>query len=1088
MSIHLHAPSNLVEREDDEESVPSSEEDDDDQTWDDWVSDSNSRQPCRSLFEDKVFQNAEAALAYDKTTYGFNLDEKPTPENVSHLTGSESFFSSDEYLRPVVEDDPLLQLHSGDWSDSEDEAANSDPEKRIRVLEQKLAQTREEFNAYRALINQRLNLIEAASDERAEAEAKTRDDDSHYFESYGVNDIHAVMIQDKVRTSTYAHYILTTPAVFENATVLDVGCGTGILSLFAARAGAKRVIAVDASDIASKAEKIVRANGLENIITVVKGKIEDIQLPNDIEKVDVIISEWMGYALLYESMLDSVLVAKSRFLKPGGVMAPSQCKMMLGLCDASEIVKERISFWNDVYGFDLSVMAEGVPEEAIVDVVGPHTMLSDPYTVKDLYIPELSPRQLDFTSSFKLISTVQRRTKVTAFILYFDTFFTQSGKPVPPGTEVKNVGEDEAMVAEVWPVGGKPAPQRRASHHSLTRDSERRPQRRKTEDEQTAKGKEKETDVVTSFSTGPRSIPTHWKQTLFILREPFIADEGTVIAGQFCCKKSEENSRELEIEIRYIVKASEEEASEEQDVVVQIFKKYCHEPRASVTLCYSTSILSPGFMPSKSSSSSSNGAHLSSSRKATDVELVLEILHHITDDEQPEDKHIPHFHPPINGYDVPASKRVARFLDIIALFSVSQDKEVASATASFVHDHDKNSLGIVIYLVYNTESRARSRAEVIKHLKTLFSLVKRIPTPPAPHFPSQVKRGQPRVNIPNDVLEELFREVYQFGWDIFVERAAKEESRKAFEVVKEAVMKDRAYFTPVELILVRVLLMNISDIIDWYIARKDLELGLFILDIYRDWDRKGIVNGEDCNTKIIQRLDSFVRDVLGMDLQFRHWIPNLLEFHINTVRLIELVHCSTPTPYWLHGSFDVTILPNIHASSPYECKITPETIKTVIPKEIADNPAEHMSRFADTLLEKIEQRKNSRTAHAICAPKLSPTQSGLVIKRPPLTAHCKIAMLTYIHAFGLPVFPFLGGSELSCQACQEYIQAFNEVWNQRFHTRASHKKRYVPWTFPNVHPEFEEHKTVKRKVAEVLSSSLVIALNSYAFGLEENHS
>lgn len=176
-----------------------------------------------------------------------------------------------------------------------------------------------------------------------------RDDDSHYFESYGANDIHAVMIQDKVRTSTYARYILGTPSVFEDAVVLDVGCGTGILSMFAARAGAKRVFAVDASDIALKAEKIIKANKLDNIISVVRGKIEDIQLPEDL-KVDVIISEWMGYALLYESMLDSVLIARDRFLKDNGVMAPSQTRIMLGLCDASEIVKDRLTFWNDVYG------------------------------------------------------------------------------------------------------------------------------------------------------------------------------------------------------------------------------------------------------------------------------------------------------------------------------------------------------------------------------------------------------------------------------------------------------------------------------------------------------------------------------------------------------------------------------------------------------------------------------------------------------------------------------------------------------------------------------------------------------------------
>ncbi|KAL0577118.1 hypothetical protein V5O48_004871 [Marasmius crinis-equi] len=612
MSIHLHADPKVVEPEDDVESIPSSEEeDDDDQTWEDWVSDSNGSQPCKSLFDDKTLQSAEAALDYDKKTHGVDLNQvctklsldihgrirlinfirktvrrrpqsfaiysfssviqKPTPESVSQLGGSE--FSSDEYLRPVLEDDPLLQLQSDDWSDSEDEGSTSDPDKRIKALEKKLEQARAEFDAYRALINQRLNLIEAASDTAAESASKPRDDDTHYFESYGANDIHAVMIQDKVRTSTYARYILTTPSVFEGATVLDVGCGTGILSLFAARAGARKVIAVDASDIAEKAEKIVRANDLQNIITVVRGKVEDIRLPDGIEKVDVIISEWMGYALLYESMLDSVLTARNRFLKPGGIMAPSQCQMMLGLCDASEIVKDRISFWNDVYGFDLSTMAQEVPDEAIVDVVGPHTMLSDPHVIKDIYIPEVSTRQLDFTSAFKLVSTAQRRTKVTAFILYFDTFFTRSGQPVPPGTEAQIVGEDQVLVAEVWPVGGKPAPQRRASQHS---QAERKLERRKTEDEATLKAKEKEkaADVVTSFSTGPRSIPTHWKHTLFILREPFIADEGTVVLGQFCCRKSDSNSRELDVEIRYTVKDGENvnATTSRDDVIVQMYK------------------------------------------------------------------------------------------------------------------------------------------------------------------------------------------------------------------------------------------------------------------------------------------------------------------------------------------------------------------------------------------------------------------------------------------------------------------------------------------------------------------------------------
>ena len=70
--------------------------------------------------------------------------------------------------------------------------------------------------------------------------------------------------------------------------VLDIGCGTGILSMFAAKAGAKHVYAVDMSEIADTAREIVRANGMSDVITVIKGNIEELQLP--VDKVDVIVS------------------------------------------------------------------------------------------------------------------------------------------------------------------------------------------------------------------------------------------------------------------------------------------------------------------------------------------------------------------------------------------------------------------------------------------------------------------------------------------------------------------------------------------------------------------------------------------------------------------------------------------------------------------------------------------------------------------------------------------------------------------------------------------------------------------------------
>ncbi|KAG6890579.1 hypothetical protein C0992_000397 [Termitomyces sp. T32_za158] len=373
MSVRLPPPADVPDEDDAEINDSDSESDDDDQNWDDWVSDSLIQVPCLSLFEEKRLPSVEETLSYDRTTHGFDLNstcmklsldfhgrirlinyirkQKPSPADLNLLNGHESFFTSDDYLLPTLEDDPLLQVQPDDWSDDDEDSVQTDPVRRIRTLEQKLALAKQSLNEYRAFLAKDLDLggsLDVTLPSKADISA--RDDDTHYFKSYAENDIHAVMIQDKVRTSTYAHFILTNPTLFRDATVLDVGCGTGILSLFAARSGAKRVIAVDASDIAERAARIVKANGFEDIITVIRGKVEEITLPDDINQVDIIVSEWMGYALLYESMLDSVLHARDRFLRPGGVMAPSQCKMEFALCDATEVFKDRIGFWNDVYG------------------------------------------------------------------------------------------------------------------------------------------------------------------------------------------------------------------------------------------------------------------------------------------------------------------------------------------------------------------------------------------------------------------------------------------------------------------------------------------------------------------------------------------------------------------------------------------------------------------------------------------------------------------------------------------------------------------------------------------------------------------
>jgi len=73
---------------------------------------------------------------------------------------------------------------------------------------------------------------------------------NYYFNSYSNLNIHEEMLKDSVRTLTYKNAIMNNAHIFKDKVVMDVGCGTGILSIFAAKAGAKHVYAVDYANIA----------------------------------------------------------------------------------------------------------------------------------------------------------------------------------------------------------------------------------------------------------------------------------------------------------------------------------------------------------------------------------------------------------------------------------------------------------------------------------------------------------------------------------------------------------------------------------------------------------------------------------------------------------------------------------------------------------------------------------------------------------------------------------------------------------------------------------------------------------------------
>ncbi|GBP64162.1 Probable protein arginine N-methyltransferase 6.1 [Eumeta japonica] len=134
---------------------------------------------------------------------------------------------------------------------------------------------------------------------------------------------------------------------------MDVGCGTGILSIFCAQVGAGKVYAIEASNMAKLAMKIVKENNYQNIIEVIHNKVEDVILSDD-KKVDIIVSEWMGFYLLHEGMLDSVLTARDMFLKEDGVIFPETAAIFVAPCSVPSLYEQ----WENVHGVSMTTFAK----------------------------------------------------------------------------------------------------------------------------------------------------------------------------------------------------------------------------------------------------------------------------------------------------------------------------------------------------------------------------------------------------------------------------------------------------------------------------------------------------------------------------------------------------------------------------------------------------------------------------------------------------------------------------------------------------------------------------------------------------------
>ncbi|XP_016837429.1 protein arginine N-methyltransferase 1 isoform X2 [Nasonia vitripennis] len=248
----------------------------------------------------------------------------------------------------------------------------------------------------------------------------------YYFDSYAHYGIHEEMLKDEVRTVTYRNSMYHNKHLFKGKIVLDIGCGTGILSMFAAKAGAAKVIGIECSNIVEYAKKIVEANHLSDVITILKGKVEEVTLPDGIEQVDIIISEWMGYCLFYESMLDTVLFARDKWLRSDGMLFPDKATLYICGIEDRQYKDEKINWWDDVYGFDMSSIRKVAISEPLVDVVDPKQVVTNSCLIKEVDLYTVTKADLTFSSPFAL--QVRRNDYVQALVTFFNIEFTKCHK------------------------------------------------------------------------------------------------------------------------------------------------------------------------------------------------------------------------------------------------------------------------------------------------------------------------------------------------------------------------------------------------------------------------------------------------------------------------------------------------------------------------------------------------------------------------------------------------------------------------------------------------------------------------------------